>query len=207
MRLIHKKCAAARLFVAQFAVVIGFSLALAACKPATEAETKAPNDERADAHRGGQTDRRCGDEGRLQTELYGAIEAQLEWDKYALECAGMPRPEGRGARLRFAGNLHGDARRIAIIIAIPDLVRNTRGEEYRSIVTLIDEDNARFFSTLDLDNCLTDISELLKLDVGGDRYSIGGILYCVKPLPEVNGDSSVLIPELRFSGLLDWSTS
>ena len=45
------------------------------------------------------------------------------------------------------------------------------------------------------------------LDDSGDSFALGGLLYCVSPLPEVNGDSSVSIPELRFQGLLDWSSS
>ena len=44
-----------------------------------------------------------------------------------------------------------------------------------------------------------------ELDV--DRYSIGGTLYCVSPLAEINGDSSVLIPELAFLGLVNWNSS
>jgi hypothetical protein len=31
-------------------------------------------------------------------------------------------------------------------------------------------------------------------------------MYCIAPLIEVNGDSSVTIDELSFSGLLDWDS-
>jgi len=145
--------------------------------------------------------------GQLQTELYGAVTAQIDWSVSDLECAGMPRPNGQGARLRFAGTVGVDERRIAIIIAIPDLRREKTGNELSSNVTLIEEGSGRFFSTLDLGNCLTDITALDELDDSGDRYTIGGMLYCVAPLAEVNGDSSVSIPELHFSGLIDWGAS
>jgi hypothetical protein len=150
---------------------------------------------------------RCGSDGQLHTELYGALTARLEWNKNDLHCTGMPRPEGRGARLRFAGTVNGDEQRIAIIIAIPDLERAARGKELKTNVTVIEEGNGRFFSTPDLDNCLTDITALVALDDADERFSIGGVLYCVSPLPEVNGQSSILISELHFLGLIDWSTS
>lgn len=149
----------------------------------------------------------CGNEGHLSTELYGAIAAQLNWDKDQLECAGMPRPNGRGARLRFAGKaVDGDVR-LVFIIAIPDMTRESAGFEFDSNVTLIEEDSSRFFSTPDLGSCLTSITSMTALDELDKRYSVAGILNCMSPLPEVNGTSSVSIPELRFSGLLDWGAS
>jgi len=176
------------------------SAALTNCKPASEPEATTVAVEQ-------QAALMCGDDGHLQAELYGAISAELEWHETDLECTGMPRPGGQGARLRFAGNMPGEDRRIAVIIAIPDLQRETINDEYASNVTLIEEGSGRFFSTSNLDNCLTDITSLNALDASGDRFSIGGLLYCVAPLPEVNGDSSVSITELKFSGLLDWSAS
>jgi len=76
-----------------------------------------------------------------------------------------------------------------------------------SNVTLIEEGGGRFFSTPDIKNCLADIESVTTLDESGDVYSVVGALYCVTPLPELNGDSSVSIPELHFSGLLDWNAS
>ncbi len=150
---------------------------------------------------------RCGDSGRLQAELYGAIAGRISWDHSAVECSGMPRPEGRGARLRFAGPLDSGDRRVALIIAIPDLERGLTGDELESNVTLIEEGSGRFFSTSTLKNCLTNITDVAATDDSGDRYSISGTLYCVAPLAEVNGTSSVSVGELHFSGLLDWSAS
>ena len=200
LRKIQKKCARARNFLPRTSLLLSVAAALIACKPAAEAELPAAATKSLAVSR-------CSDGGQLQTTLYGAIPAQLEWGKNDLECTGMPRPEGRGARLRFAGELGMGEQQIAIIIAMPDLERGAKGTEFRSNVTLIEEGNGRFFSTSNLDNCLTDITSLLALDDIGDRYSIGGVLYCVLPLPEINGDSSVSIPELSFSGVIDWGSS
>lgn len=149
----------------------------------------------------------CGDNGRLSTELYGAVAATVNWSANDLECTGMPRPEGQGIRLRFAGATGDDDLRIAIIIGIPEFDRGVVSAEFSSNVTLIEEGNGRFFSTSNLNNCVTDIAAVKALDDSGDRFAVSGELFCVSPLPEINGDSSVSIAETQFSGLLDWDAS
>ena len=151
----------------------------------------------------------CREDGHLQTELFGALEGTLDWSGTAMECSGMPRPDSAGARLRFAGQA--GEREIAIIVALPDLMRDGTGTELSSNVTLIDESSGRFFSTTDLDNCWTDITSASATgdegDEGdeGDQLNISGIVYCVAPLAEVNGTGSVSISELSFAGSLDWN--
>lgn len=201
LQIIEKKCAKPRHFWPRIGLWLIAAATFSGCKSADQGPSAPPMAAQAEVTL------QCGSEGKLQGRLYGAIGVQLDWDEHELECSGMPRPEGRGARLRFAGPLPDNDRSIAIIIAIPDLGREALGNEYRSNVTVIEEGNGRFFSTPDLDNCLTDITKLDALDDGGDSYSPGGLLYCVSPLPEVNGDSSISIPEVRFQGLLDWSSS
>ncbi len=147
----------------------------------------------------------CGEDGFLATALYGAIATELDWTAADLACEGMPRPDGEGARLRFAGS--DGPRQIAIIIALPALERGSTASELPSNVTLIEEGNGRFFSTADLDNCWTDITTSEALGESATRYRIGGTLYCVQPLAEVNGSSSITLSEMRFSGLLDWSAT
>lgn len=117
----------------------------------------------------------------------------------------MPRPDGDGARLRFAGGL--SDRQIAFIIALPGLRRGVMSKELPTTVTLIEEGGGRFFSTVDQDLCWTDILELEADDRSEENYRISGRLYCVAPLTQVNGESDVLIPELEFRGQLDWGGS
>ncbi len=198
MQIIPRKCAETRYLTAHLALLVATATALLSCKPADEMVIEP-------APAAATTPAPCGDAGYLRGQLYGAIPVSLDWSSTDLDCEGMPRPNGRGARLRFAGVAADDGRQLAIIIAIPNLEQDKVGRELASNVTVIEEGSGRFFSSSDLDNCLTDITTLDELDV--DRYSIGGTLYCVSPLAEINGDSSVLIPELAFLGLVDWNSS
>lgn len=146
----------------------------------------------------------CGESGRLETELYGTIAGAVTWPADTLTCDGMPRPNGAGARLRFAGTLD-DSRSLAIIIALPALEEARAAAELPSNVTLIEEGTGRFFSTPGLESCWTDVLGQTALDDG--RYRIDGKLYCIAPLVEVNGEGSVNIRELRFTGRVDWDAS
>ena len=191
-----KNLAARRRFACLALTVLGPG----ACNPATDTAV-APVAEEAKPVAG------CIPSGFLKARLYGEIGANLDWSSVDLECKGMPRPDGAGARLRFAGTDQEGERQLAFIVAIPDLDRDSAGRELASIVTLIEEGSGRFFSTASAGNCVTEVSAMTALDESGDRFAVGGALYCVSPLGEVNGTSSVLVPELRFSGRVDWSSS
>lgn len=149
----------------------------------------------------------CGEEGRLAGNIYGGVRVTIDWGRSDVACEGMPRPDGSGVRLRFAGPLDDGERQIAIIIAMPEFTRDAAAAEYAANVTLIEEGNGRFFSTPDLDNCICDIAAADAVAGHAEQVAVTGALFCVLPLPEVNGESSVSIPELRFSGLLDWGAS
>ncbi len=148
---------------------------------------------------------RCGAGGFLEAELVGAVSASLEWNADVLACEGMPRPQERGARLRFAGPGLQPGQTLAVIIAMPDLERGATGPEFATNATVMVEGSGRFFSTSGDEVCWTDIVRQEPLTA--DRYAIAGSLYCIAPLVEINGDSSVTIAELSFSGLVDWSAS
>jgi hypothetical protein len=151
----------------------------------------------------GATEPRC----ELRARFFGALSVDIAWTAKQVSCAGMPRPGGAGARLRFAGSTPEQGRPIAIIIAVPDLVKNQAGGELASNVTLIEEGGGRFFSTANLDICMTDIHSTQAVAGNADRSSITGTVYCLSPLAEVNGKSSVSVPQLSFTGLIDWSSS
>ena len=119
----------------------------------------------------------------------------------------MPRPDGAGIRLRLAAVDAATGNELVFIMALPDFERSGRLAEFDANITLIESGSGRFFSTPDTDNCLVDVEAVRAVDDSGERYAISGALYCVSPLPEVNGDSSVSVPELQFSGLLDWTAS
>lgn len=148
---------------------------------------------------------RCGMHGQLVGQLYGSLDAALDWGPEKLQCQGMPRPNNAGARLRFAGKaeMAGQSIPIAFIFGIPDLERGQGGKELRTNVTVIDEGSGRFFATQDIEACWSDI-ESQQQTAGESEFEIRGILYCVSPLAELHGAGSVRLSEIRFVGQVDW---
>jgi len=152
----------------------------------------------------------CVDDGELTGEIYGAIETTLDWRDDELECDGMPRPHGEGARLRFAGPAMTDREtlNLAFIIALRRLEPGRSARELAAGVTLIEENAGVFFSTPEPSTCWADIEHQVPLqepvEDGTPEYRIAGLLYCLSPLAEVNGNRSVTLTDLRFSGRLDW---
>jgi hypothetical protein len=145
----------------------------------------------------------CGEHAYLRTNFYGEFSGPVDWAASDLECEGMPRPGAAGARLRFAGQA-GDLS-LAIIIAMPDFERGAEARELGSNVTVIEEGGGRFFSTSGIGGCWTDVLE--QRQTGEDLDFVAGRLYCIAPLAEVNGDSSVTLRELEFGGYIDWSAN
>jgi hypothetical protein len=145
----------------------------------------------------------CVSGGYLRGTLFGALDGEIDWSDSEFDCEGMPRPDGAGARLRFAGSGGGQA--LALIIAMPDLEQGAAAAELPSNVTIIEEGSGRFFSTPGLESCWTDIDAQTPVDDATDTYAISGTLYCITPVPEVNGDSSVSLRELHFGGQVNWS--
>jgi len=149
----------------------------------------------------------CGEDGRLEVELYGGISASLDWRADELACEGMPRPNDEGARLRLSGPLGTGpgAKNVAFIIALPDLQEGQPGSELPTNVTLMEEGSGRFFATRDTSGCWTDVTSQDPVGNGnGPEYRISGMLYCVSPLAELNGGSSISFTNLKFTGRLTW---
>jgi hypothetical protein len=152
----------------------------------------------------------CEVDGQLSAELYGGIRAKLAWGADVLDCDGMIRPDGEGARLRFAGPLPTgesaeEQRSLAFIFGLPDLQRGETASELPTNVTLIEVGAGRFYGTQDTENCWTDI--LSQEQIGAENaaeYRITGLLYCVAPLAELNGSSSISFADIKFTGWLSW---
>ena len=145
----------------------------------------------------------CGERGALQGSLSGAISADIHWLDANMRCESMSRPDAKGVRLRFSGDVGGE--RLAIIIAMPELTVGATGDEFDSNVTITVEGSGRFFSTPNLDSCWTEIVVHEPLPGETDTYVVGGELSCVVPLGEINGDAFVDVRSLSFSGVADWS--
>jgi hypothetical protein len=180
------------------ALAAAFLLAACSGKPAA-----GPLADRPSAPPAG-IDSSCGDDAYVSGRVLGAVSADLGAPGGRLECAGRPRPDGEGVRLRFARSL-GDGPGLAVIIAMPGLGREATGSGLETNVTLIIEGEARFFSTQNRETCWVDVAE--NTPVGDGRYAVAGELYCIAPLPEVNGSASVTLDGVAFRGFADRGAS
>lgn len=151
------------------------------------------------------TESNCGDSGMLAARLSGALDTDLEWAGRELVCESMPRPDDRGMRLRFTGEIDGE--RLAIIIAMPTLEAGATGPEFDSVVTISVEGTGRFFSTPNLGTCWTDVGANAPVGDAADAYLVSGALSCVGPLGEFNGGAYIDVREMRFRSLIDWSNT
>ena len=153
----------------------------------------------------------CIEGGHLVVQAFGAIKSNIDWSEPDIQCEGMRRPDDKGARLRFSGEIDSadGARPLAFILSIPDLERGATGSELATRVTIIEEENARFFSTRESDICWSNITEQTLLadfeeTVSEHFYSVTGLVYCVAPIAELNGTASVTLSDLEFTGQLRW---
>jgi hypothetical protein len=175
------------------------ALALTACgeKPAPPPQAAVPPEPvRQDA------ESTCGDAGRLELVMTGALHASTELRDDVLRCESMPRPDDRGVRMRFSGDISGE--RLVVIIAMPDLEAGSTGPDIDAIVTVTVEGSGRFFSTPNLGTCWADINRNEPLPGAAGTYIVAGELSCVGPLGEFNGDAFVEVRKLLFSGIANW---
>lgn len=149
----------------------------------------------------------CIDNGGLRVDLAGGIRASLDWQSDEMVCEGMPRPDDAGARIRLSGPVRneGEAKTLTFILGLPDLAAGQTGAELPTNVTLVEEGNGRFFGTPDTSSCWTDVTTHRLVEGSESEYMIGGDLYCVLPLAELNGSASVTFTELSFTGRLNWA--
>lgn len=145
-----------------------------------------------------------GNGGHVKGRLFAPHEIDLDWKATDLECEGMPRPDGAGGRLRFAGPVGEAGARLVLIFGVPDLQAGQTARELDTSVTVIEESVGRFFASAEQSNCWSDINEQQKLAGTDDAWQIQGRVYCLAPLSEVNGDASISLPELSFAGRISW---
>lgn len=145
----------------------------------------------------------CGPFSALRASLLGGIDADVDWSPSQMHCENMMRPERDGARLRFSGQQ--DGKTLAIILALPGLAAGQNGIEVPTNVTVSIEGTGRFFSTPDLQTCWTEVRTHVPDDDIANLHRIGGELYCVAALGELNSTDFVEISTLTFSSSIDWS--
>ena len=148
-------------------------------------------------------DASCGANGMFAARLFGGISVDVEWSSETLRCKSMARPNGAGIRLRFTGAVADE--RLAFNIDLRELRPGQSGKEFASNVTVTVEGSGRFFSSPNMESCWTDVVSEKQPAADEDRYTLTGMLYCVSPLGELNGDSAVSVAELSFASIVNWS--
>ena len=142
-------------------------------------------------------------DGFLAMRLRGSIERDVRWAEPELACTGMPRPDGRGLRIRFAGPLDGGE--LAVVIAAPELAPGATGRGVPVNVTLIDGGGERIYGTQGDDRCQLDEVEQQPLGSEGQparSYRIAGRGFCIAPARALDGEGAVLLTRFDFAGIV-----
>ena len=142
--------------------------------------------------------------GFLTMRLRGSIDAEVRWREPELDCTGMPRPDGRGFRLRFAGSLPGNSA-LAIVFAAPELGMGVSTRSVPVNVTLIDEAGERIYGTQGDSRCMFDSVEQQPLPdatLPPHTFQVSARGFCTVPARAVDGDGSVLLTRFDFAGLV-----
>ena len=139
------------------------------------------------------------DNGSLAVTLYGQNARTILWRGADLRCAGMPRPDGEGIRLRFSSADPEDS--LAMVLGLDTAIA---GAETGANVTLILEDSGRFFSSLKADNCRARVDHDAPASATAPVRVLAGLAWCVSPLREVNGNGEITLGDIEFKGFVPW---
>jgi hypothetical protein len=140
-------------------------------------------------------------DGFITMRLRGSIEQDVHWKEPALECTGMPRPDGKGLRVRFAGTLPGGP--LAIVFAAPELRIGRSGKGIPVNVTLLDGAGERIYGTQGDSRCEFDEVEQQRIEGSAlppNSFRIRARGFCVAPARALDGDGSVLVTRFDFVG-------
>ena len=147
-----------------------------------------------------------GDAGFLSMRLRGSIEADVEWRAPELVCTGMPRPDGRGLRLRFSGPLPGSGN-LAIVFAAPGLGMGSSARGVPANVTLLDEAGEHIYGTQGDSRCQFDSVKQWALadpSLPSHSYQVSARGFCTAPARALDGDGAVLLTRFDFAGLVTY---
>ncbi|MCC7199880.1 MAG: hypothetical protein IT483_10245 [Gammaproteobacteria bacterium] len=140
--------------------------------------------------------------GFLTARLRGDVEAAVDWRGAALDCDGMSRPDARGLRLRFAGELP-DGRRLGLLFAAPTLAEGAGGDAVPVNVTVIVEGSGQFFGTQGTDRCVLDHASqqpIAGATLPPRTFRVAASGFCTAPARALAGTGSVLVTRFDFAG-------
>lgn len=141
-----------------------------------------------------------GGDGFLRAQLRGAVVADLDWDNDDMQCDGGPRPDGKGMRVTFAGELPG-SHQLRFIFGIDERdVAAGAAQAMPTNLTVILE-GEQIFGTRGSGQCAVESLERTPLEqTGGSKYRVVARGYCVGPATNTTGDARVLVPTFEFTG-------
>lgn len=138
-------------------------------------------------------------QGRLEAQLRGALQADLDWRGGQMQCDGDLRPDGSGLRISLVGPLDA-AGRLRFIFGI-DLQDTASGpaQVLPTNLTVLVEGEATLFATRGADKCAVEDLERTLLEPGLERVSVRG--YCLGPASDLAGEQRLLVPTFSFTAL------
>jgi hypothetical protein len=153
---------------------------------------------------------RClpGERGFLQASLRGALNEQLDWRGAQLQCEGGARPQGRGLRVSFAGQLGSEGRRLRLVFGLAAQPGAPLLHTLPAHVTAIVENENRVYATLGDDKCTVEslLQEPLPAPTAAAstgrarEYRIAARGFCVSPAATLSGDEHLYIDRFDFAG-------
>jgi hypothetical protein len=155
----------------------------------------------------------AGGGGFLRARLRGALEAELDWSNADMQCAGGPRPDGKGVRLTFAGQLPGAAgappRQVRFIFGMDlDDVAAGPAQAMPTNLTVIVEGEGELYATRGSRYCAVESLERVPLDAThGRQLRVHARGYCVGPATDLADNARLLVPTFEFTGVADAEVS
>ena len=139
--------------------------------------------------------------GYLRGQLYGELQADIDWEQQRLGCDGMLRPDNGGLRLLFEPRNRDSGP--LFVLGLTGSLEEVLDREVVTNLTIVDQRNGRFFNTGEAERCW---SLIRRIDVsqfaGGRNYRLVGRFYCAGALAEVNGPGTLTPGEFEFAGQL-----
>jgi hypothetical protein len=185
-------------------IALGMCLIAAACAADTTPTTAAPAPATQAA---AVTGCGIGGGGYLRARARGAVELDLDWKDSQLECAGGPRPDGKGVRVSFAGPPRGDGRRIRLVFGIGGIGAGAPGKALPTNVTILFEGEKRIFSTQGDDKCTVDSMTQERVgELGGEtrHFRVVARGFCVGPATSLSQGERLLLTSFDFAGRIDF---
>jgi hypothetical protein len=146
-------------------------------------------------------------DGYLRARLRGALDLDIDWKNADMECAGGPRPTGRGVRVSIGGPSRGDGRRIRIVFGIADVLEGKSGEALPTNVTLLFEGEQRLFATQGDDKCMVDKLSQQRVESLGNPLAVYRVVargFCMGPATSLTREERVLLTSFDFAGRVEF---